>query len=340
MKKFESNKILIYFVVALLLTVIMALALVIYLPAFTAYADDEDTVQVQKCVRFLPRDLERSAYAGSSGVAVKDSEIQSDNEEDKIVFYLPESYYITGVNLVTLQFSGVTVEYYEFTYMGLSSSTPGKHLYIDASENLLIEDVVFAADEKYYPDVTLTLIDTDATIYLDATTMLDNSFEIKFVGFGKNANEFYVSATKEGTTKYTTVDKSLFTNGNIPYQKRAQAEREAILERKASEPKSGDIVPNTSKALRIILIVGIAIPAVIIVLLLFKPTKDGRKKTVARERSRDEFDYDERRDYRRDDRYYDDRRDDRRYDDRRDDRRDDRDYRDDRHYDARDDRRY
>ena len=96
----------------------------------------------------------------------------------------------------------------------------------------------------------------------------------------------------------------------------------------------------TSKALRIILIVGIAIPAVIIVLLLFKPTKDGRKKTVARERSRDEFDYDERRDYRRDDRYYDDRRDDRRYDDRRDDRRDDRDYRDDRRYDARDDRRY
>ncbi|MBP3291860.1 MAG: hypothetical protein J6M26_05435, partial [Clostridia bacterium] len=130
--------------------------------------------------------------------------------------------------------------------------------------------------------------------------------------------------------------------------------------------ESGDTSKST--LLRIILIIGIAVPAVIIAIMLFKPGRNSAKtnydRHAMRTRRDDDIDYDRDRRYdrdrdysrraprdydrdydRRDDRGYD-RRDDRDYDrrdyDRDYNRRDDRDYRrrDDRDYDRRDDRRY
>ena len=346
MKKFAFKKTALYILVAILVAFLIAMALVVYIPAFTAYADGEEGVAVQRCVRLVPKDLENNEYAGSSGVAVRDF------NTDEILFYLPESYYLSNVEEVHGRFKGQSIDYYTFNYMGFYFNMENMSPYIDYEYNLHVEEVItFKADEDLYPNVTLRLVDNGETVWLDSQTVLTNDFTIKFVGFGVPTEEgekiedyFFVSATKDAETKFTTLPKSLFVNSNVPYQERAQLEREEILARKASEPKAGDLVPNTSKVLRVILIVGICIPAVLIMLLLFKPTKDGRKKTVAKERTRDEFDYDERRDYRRDDRDYRDdrdRRDDRR-DDRYDDRRDARDYRDDRRYDdrPRDDRRY
>jgi len=327
MKKSAIKKTALYFAIAAIMTIVIAMALLIYLPAFTAYADGEqqDESVTTKCIKIAPRDLEHNAYAGVSGIAVKDL------ETDDTMFYVPESYFLTSVE--HRRIARADFDYFAFSYAGLDTSK----WYIDYDATITVETVTFKADENPFPDVRLTLVENGATIYLDNDTVLTNEYTIKFIGFNETGSEFYVSATQDGVTKFAMVDKSLFVSSNIPYQARTQAEREALLEEIARTPKTGDIVPNTSKTLRIILIVGICVPAVLIVFLLFKPTKDSRKKTLARERNRAELDYDDSRSYRRDDRY-DDR--DRDYRDRRDDRRDDR-YDDrDRYYeDRRDDRR-
>jgi|GEM_PF-836935 len=360
MKKFAFKKTALYILTGLVLAVVIAMALIVYVPAFTAYADEEEEsgVQVRNCVRLVPKDLENNEYASSSGVAVRDF------NTDEIIFYLPESYYLSNVEEVHGRFQGHSIDYYTFSYMDFYFNMGEYSPCIDFDNNLDIREVVtFGTNENLYPDFTLTLREDGETIWLDSQTVLTNAFTIKFVGFGVPQEEgetpndyFFISATKDGETKYTTVPKSLFVKSDVPYQTRAQEEREAILKRKESEPKAGDIVPNTSKALRIILIIGICIPAALIMFLLFKPTKDGRRKVVSKERTGEEFDYDEQRTYRRDDRRdsRDYRYEDRRYDDRdyrdsrddrdyQDDRRNDRDrYRDDRRYDDRryDDRRY
>lgn len=312
MKKKLFNKTATILVISVVLAVIIAMALLIYIPAFTAYADDEAETVTTKCIRIVPSDLEHNANSGASKVAIKDL------DTDNVVFYLPESYFLTNVEYRKI--ARFDFEYYAFSYAGLDTSK----WYIDFDASLVVETVTFTADENPFPDVRLVLIDNGATIYLDNETILTNDFTIKFIGFDETGEDFYVSATKDGVTKYAMVGKSLFTSNSIPYQARTQAEREALLKEIASTPKAGDIVPNTSKTLRIILIVGICVPAALVVLLLFKPTKGARKNSVSRERSRDEFDYDDARSYHRDDRDY------------RDDRQDNRDYRDDR----RDDRRY
>ena len=329
MRKNTFNKVAAILIVAIAIAVILLTALSIYVPAFTAYAEDEQTAETitTKCIKIAPADLEHSAYSSPTSIAVKDL------DTDETVFYIPDSYYLTGVEYRKI--ARFNFEYYAFSYAGLDTSK----WYIDYSEALTVETVTFTADETPFPDVRLTLIDTGETVYLDNDTVLTNEYTIKFIGFNQTGDEFYVSATKDGVTKYAMIGKTLFTDSYIPYQARTQAAREQLLKEIATTPKAGDIVPNTSKTLRIILIVGICVPAVLIVVLLFKPTKGSQKRTLARERGRDEFDYDERREYRRD--RYDDRRDyrdDRR--DYRDDRRDDRrDYRDDRRDDYRDDRR-
>lgn len=314
-------------VMAIVLAVIIAMALLIYLPAFTAYAEGEEAeveTVTTTCLTVSPTDLEHNAYAGTTGVAVKDL------NTDETVFYLPQSYFLTNVEYQRI--ARFNFEYYTFSYAGLDTSK----WYVEYSENLTVQTVTFAVDENPFPDVRLTLKE-DAAPNLDEETVLTNEYTIKFLGFNETGESYYVSATKDAVTKYAMIEKSAFVENAIPYQARTQAEREELLRAIASEPKAGDIVPNTSKTLRIILIVGICVPAALIVLLLFKPTKGARRTSVPRERRRDEFDYDDARSYRRDDRDYD-RRDERDYD-RRDDRyyRDDRDYRDDRR-DYRDDR--
>lgn len=335
MKKSVAPKTALYVIISVVLAAIVAMALLIYLPAFTAYADGEDVdVITTDCIKIAPSDLEHSAYAGSTSIVVKDL------DTDNVMFYLPESYFLTNVE--HRRIAAANFDYYSFSYMGLDTSK----WYVEYNASTTVQTVTLKVDENPYPDVLLTLKDGGETIWLDGSNPLTNDYTIKFIGFNATGDEFYVSATKDGLTKFTMVDRLLFVESNIPYQARTQAEREKLLEEIAKTPKTGDIVPNTSKILRIILIIGICIPAALIVFLLFKPSKGSRRQSVSRERARDEFDYDNSRSYRNDDRdYRNDRRDDRDRDrDYRDQRCDDRDYRDNRDYrdsrDYRDDRRY
>ncbi len=304
MKKIEFKKIAAFLTVAITLLIVLAMALLIYIPAFTAYADSEEETVTTRCIKVAASDLEHNAYSKASGIQVKDL------DTDNVVFYLPESYFLTNVEYRKI--ARFDFEYYSFSYAGLDTSK----WYIDYSDSLVVDTVTFSANENPFPDVTLSLVDNGAVIYLDNDTILTNDFIIKFIGFDQTGEEFYVSATKDGVTKYAMVSKSLFTDSSIPYQARTQTEREALLKEIASTPKPGDIVPNTSRALRIIIIVAICISAALLIIVLFLPKKGAGQKGMARERSRDEFDYDARRDYQNDNRYYQDDnrpRDDRRY---------------------------
>ena len=223
------------------------------------------------------------------------------------IFYIPESYYVKWMSD-----SPALLDYYEVEYAD-------RIFYVQVGENEnkpITQNVDFEGDNSPYPDIRLNLL--EGTTAVMGGNEIDATYTVKLLGFGEDPTRLFVSATKDQRTVLGFVEKSHFQEFVLPYHPITQAQRDAILAKPEPNPGNGDIVPNTSKALRIILIIGITIPGVIIVFLLFKPSKDDRDKKVMRskKRKRDDFDYDDPRRYRaydRDDRRYDDRR----YDDRR-----------------------
>ncbi len=214
-------------------------------------------------------------------------------------FYIPESYYVTDVE----QQQRIDYIYYTVLYCGQEFLCQEGAL--PSASKVTFEDGV-----SPYPDVTLTI--SGESIDLSGNTVT-NDYTIKFLGYHlTDATQIYVMATYNGETVFGFAQKDAFSAFVVPYHPIAQAERSRILDgKKPAEPKSGDIVPNTSLALRIVLIIGIAVPAVIIVILLFKPSKhdvSGGKNQLRRSRRKDEFDYDSSRSYS-PDRPYDDRND-------------------------------
>lgn len=247
--------------------------------------------------------LKNNATAGVSTLKLNHKGTSED-------IYIPESYYIKDIRKIEFLADCYSVSYCddEFYYMGTDLQTTV---------------VSFNDGVSTSPDVRLTL--KDGTTAMVEGNVITNEYTIKLVGYNQNATQVYVRATINDNSYYGFVSIDSFLPFTVPYHPIAQAEREQLI---ADIPEpivpGGDIVPNTSLALRIILIIGIAVPAVIIALLLFKPTKS--TKRMLNNKRKDEYDYDDpRRRDRADDRYddkYADRRPD--YDDRYAPRRDDR----------------
>lgn len=179
-------------------------------------------------------------------------------------FYIPESYYLTNLKSAVKQ-------YYTVTFQdGISP----------------------------YPDILLT-VKEGATL---STSGVTSEHTIRFLGFATDeSGKIFIAATKDGNTVFGFEDKASFNEFTVAYHPIAQAERDRILDsKKPVEPSGGDIVPNTSLALRIVLIIGICVPAVIIAVLLFKPSKNDRsqgKSVMRRHRGKNDFDYDSTRSY-------------------------------------------
>lgn len=262
--------------VALALTVLAG----VLLPCTIAYATSE-----KDAVLATVSNLEGNEYPIASTIVLQNSFGK---------FAIPESYYVTDVEVA---FEG----YYNVKYLG-------QNFYCAQSVLPSASKVAFEDGVSPYPDVTLTI--AGESIDLSGNTVT-NDYTIKFLGYDvDDATKIFVMATYNGEAKYGSVSKDAFSTFVVPYHPIAQAERNRILDsKKPAEPQGGDIVPNTSLALRIVLIIGIAIPAVIIAILLFKPSKhdvsDG-KNQLRRSRKKDEFDYDSSRSYS-PDRPYDDR---------------------------------
>ncbi|MDE6302028.1 MAG: hypothetical protein K2M36_00360, partial [Clostridia bacterium] len=260
---------------AVLLALVFAVGAAIFSTAQIAYADS--SVEV---VKAPVSNLEGNATAGKSTVAVFDNENRT--------FYIPESYYLSSPTTIV---SGMI---YGVQYAGET---------FFLREQPVTSQINVADDEVLSPDVRL-FVKEDANVVL-GTQAINNEYTIKFLGYNEDGTEIYVSATFNGSAAHgfiATTDLEPFT---VPYQQRAQEERDALLAALEAQQKNpfGVNPKNTSVALRIILIIGIAVPTVIIVFLLFKPSKNDRKyakNTVRGSRSRDDFDYDDSRSYRRD----------------------------------------
>ncbi len=271
-----------------------------------AFADDSVPPQYTKAILADCSDLINNEFATKSNLKIS---VFGKNEE----FYIPESYYILNPESIN------NSNFYFVEYMGIKFGYQ--------SDAPIIEDVTFGSVDDAYPDVRLTLDGDDQVIIIDGTQLNENH-TIKLMGYNEDSTKLYVSATLDGNTVYGFIDATSVNSFNVPYHPLAQQERDRLLaELNKPTPDDGDITPTTSLALRIVLIVGIAVPAIIIAILLFKPTKNARR-VVDRRRYQDDIDYDEprrrdrddRRDYDDRDRYRDERRDDRydaRYDDRR-----------------------
>ena len=254
--------------VALALTVLAG----VLLPCTIAYAASEKDV-----ILATVSNLEGNEYPVASTIVLK-------NQDGE--FAIPESYYVTNMSKAF----GNT---FSVNYCGQSF-----YLTLDDA-NIPTSKVTFDDGVLPYPDITLTIV--GESLVLNGNT-ITNDYTIKFLGYHlTDGAQIFVMATYDGNTVYGFAQKDAFNAFVVPYHPIAQAERERIISSKLPpEPKSGDIVPNTSLALRIVLIIGIALPAVIIVVLLFKPSKNdvsGGKNQLRRARKKDEFDYDSSRSY-------------------------------------------
>ena len=283
----------------------------ILLPYKIAYADSTQEVLVAPV-----SNLEGNEYAVASAL-----ELTSGDD----TFLIPESYYISEISQKT-----AVPQYYQVKYCGMS-------FYFKAETRPQTSTVTFSDGVSLSPDVRLTL--TAESLSLSGIE-ITSDYTIKFLGYHPtDTTQIYVVAMLDGSTYCGFASRDSFEEFAVPYHPIAQAERDRLIASKAEpDPDKGDIIPNTSLALRIVLIIGIAVPAIIIAILLFKPSKNDRsqgKSVMRKERGRNEFDYDSARTYRDGDRYdsrYDSRRSDPRYDSQ-----DDYDQRRDPRYDSRDD---
>ncbi len=266
-------------------------------PVGVSYADNGEGLAAAEttytCILAPVADLASATSAGASSVPVRDI-------TGAILFYLPESYYLTNAEKITI-FSN---EAYKTSYANLNNID----FYVLTSDlgSLSSAEATFASGQSPYPNLLLQLKD-DASLSLRqiSPTTADNvsvsaadGYTIKFFGF--NGDSIFITATKNDTILYGLAPRSDFVDFSVPLHPIAQAQRDALL---ASDDPSKDPAANTSDTLRVILIVGIIVPAVLIVILLFKPGKDQTgydKHVMKKNKRRDDFDYDRDRRYSRD----------------------------------------
>lgn len=267
---------------SILLCVFLAIAILagMLLTCSIAYAQDSQDVVVAPV-----SNLEGNATAGKSAIILS-------NDFGK--FYVPESYYVTDISDRPVV---VGTYFYTVNYCG-------EQFYYEATGTIQKQSIVFPDGISPYPDINLTIAN-GGSLLLESTSVNNADYTIKFLGYSiDDDNKIFIMAIRDGNSVCGFAQRSIFESFTVPYHPLAEAERNRILDSKLPpEPEKGDIIPDTSLALRIVLIIGIAVPTVIIVLLLFKPSKKDRAygtNQLRRSKSRDEFDYDSSRTYRAD----------------------------------------
>lgn len=242
--------------------------------------------------------LEDNAYAGKSTVCVYDS--------NSNLFYIPESYYLCSP-AINIGAANNTVLVYDVSYCDIIKPFLLRNPDFSPYELPATTQITVSEGESLFPDVRLTIKD-DEEVELDSS-VITNDFTIKLLGYNEDESAVYVSATYNGISKFGFIPVDSLEPFTVPYQQRAQAERDSLLAAK-NKPvlPNGSFTPpdNSSVALRVVLVIGIAIPSIIIVLLLFKPSKDEKRyaKTSVRRERNDRIDYDEPRDSRRHSNYH------------------------------------
>ncbi len=307
MKKFATLSFVIIFAVLALSIAVFGCTFVINTDTEIAYADSASDGEYFKVA---VSDLAGNDYAQISDIKVSSTAIPF----EEYLFFLPESFYLKkiaetsvfGNQLVYIEYAGAT---------NSNSGISGEQWFITKSDfDKLVpaESTLDTSSSSLNP--LLTIAETE-TINLDGTPITkDSGYTVRYVGSyfdttdTTRENEFlYVSIEKDGTKLFATVEKSKFNAFNKPYHSITQTAKDALTAETtapsgdgSSNENAGGIdsaEPGTSgpETLRIVLIIGIVLPAVAIVLLLFKPNKKQTnydKRTIKKQRSNSKSDYD------------------------------------------------
>lgn len=264
---------------AILLTAIVLTAATFVTPT-PAYAQAEQ----KPVIKAVAQDFKTNEFASKSNVY-----LYTQKGESK--FYIPESYYLEQLAPVV---DGST--YYQAVYCGAT-------FFIDVKEvptDIPVE--YFDEDEALCPSVTLTVKEEAIGTFAGELKDIDSTYSILFLGYAETGDDIYVAATAEdGKVYYGFAPQTSFEHFDVPYQKKTQADRDAYLaqlENQLPAPEAGSLpAPEGSLALKIILIIGICVPAVIIMILLFIPNKNNRSYARNSRRDNGGRDYDERQRY-------------------------------------------
>lgn len=283
-----------------ILTIAFIFAITFSMWGFSAHTDIAQADETISYICIEPADLEKNEYAGATSVAVI-------GEDGNPLFYLIEGYYypvetksIGGKNFYFLRVDGVSENAYIDTTIAPIALPSGATKENALPGNLLLKENV--------------------TISLDGQTVdTHQGWTVKLIGV--KDNDFFVQASLGETNVCGLVAKDNFTLSNVVYHPVFQAKREGMLNATPEDEFIGGATTDKSVLLRIILIIGIAVPAIIIAIMIFKPGRASAKtnydRHAMRTRREEEMDYDRDRRYDRekdysrrapyDDRGYDDR---------------------------------
>lgn len=234
----------------------------------------------------------------AANATAQPSDIAVLGEAGEPVFYLTQSYYYKAVRY------GTSI------YILDSSLGTGYYVEGPLPENVLLTSLpegVTAADAL--PAVTLTLAEGASVTLANLVNVnsSDTEYTFSFLGFAAasatdGTRNVAFSADNGVLKTYGVAEANSFNEFSVAWHPVAAARREALLA--PSDTGDGgevDLTEGTpSNTLRIILIIGIAVPALLIVFLLFKPASDkGRSydKRSMRGDTRRGIDYDRERSY-------------------------------------------
>lgn len=261
---------------AMILVLTVALTLTLGLISYSstvAFADDNDLYAY-----VAPSNLTGSEHAEKSAVPVYPM-----SGGKVAMFYLIESYYYPVVE------ANFTKEIMMLDVDGLNAYIEVKDLPTAPARNSAV------SSDNALP----AAINTNGGMQIGGVTV--NSAEgwtVKPIGLTDDG--FYVQAMKDSQIVFGAAPKTAFVQNAISYHPIAQAERDSLIAEVPAD-ESEESVSSSSKssvALRVVLIIGIAIPAVIIAILLFKPRRNDRSYDDKREmRRREQIDYDRDREY-------------------------------------------
>lgn len=211
----------------------------------------------------------------------------------EVGFYLIQSYYYKA----TLTGSGDSAVYSIGGLYVMASAIPEGAVLTRLPEG--------ATEENALP--VLTLAEGASVTLANYLTVNygDTEYTLRYLGLSADDGTSVVFLAENGTVSiYGTANADSFAEFSVPWHPIAAERRAELLA--PDEPADdgtadGDLTGGTpSNALRIILIIGIAVPALLIVFLLFKPSSkrnDTRRTTMRRQDTERGIDYDRERSY-------------------------------------------
>ncbi|MDR2634663.1 MAG: hypothetical protein LBC13_01635, partial [Clostridiales bacterium] len=239
-----------------------------------------------------------------------------------VIFTLPESYFVKLIDDMT---DDEEAPYYYVEYGGKSGLVFVSDLKGAApAANATVAEYGESPSIKLRINSAVTARGYDAVnLKPAAETEIKNSSDLTFSYLGKHTinGAAFLFVKNDLTKEYLYISETAFAAFTLPAHKVTQDRIIAEEEQKTDKNKPIGDVPGTNSpskslkdddVLRYLIIAGISVPALLIFILMFKPSKHGKRDSYNRDHDRRNSRYDDRRRYEDDRRTYS-RRDDRDY---------------------------